>query len=143
MKHILFTITLFIVSSLASFAQNFEIECTPVSASVSVKYDNNMNPIVIGTVSNSSGCVWNGDKVIYKGNGKTIEGVDVHMSYSNNKGMRKVAQVNIAPNNKGSFSISFPRVAEGCKAYAYSVQGVRFSDGTYYRFGMPYNGYVQ
>lgn len=114
------------------------IACTPASVSASVRYDTNMNPIVTGTVSNGTGCFWEGrvngvDKIVYRGGGKNITTIEVNMSYAGGWNISKTAQVNIAPNNKGSFSVSFPKVTNGGTAYLYQVSAVRFSDGSIYR----------
>ncbi len=105
------------------------IACTPASVSASVRYDNNMNPMVTGSVSNGTGCFWEGrvngvDKIVYRGGGRNITAVEVNMSYSGGWNISKVAQVSISPNSKGTFSVSFPKTANGGTAYLYQVSAV-------------------
>lgn len=87
----------------------------------SVRYDENFNPIVCGTIEN--------DKQ------KTITGIEIEMHYLNSitdDGWKqtKVVQVNIAPNRSGSFQVQFNKTENGKPAFMYTLNRLRFSDGT-------------
>ena len=117
------------------------ISCSPASVRVSIKYSNDMNPIITGSIYNGTGCFWEGrrsdgkDIIVYRGGGHNITAIEVNMMYDGYSGhykMPKVIQVNIAPNESGNFSVSFPKIASGCEANYYIVSAVRFSDGSVY-----------
>ena len=118
------------------------ISCTPASVNVSIKYSNDMDPIITGSVYNGTGCFWEGRRsdgeniIVYRGGGHNITAIEVNMMYDGYSGhykIPKVIQVNIAPNKSGKFSVSFPKItSNGCEASYYIVSAVRFSDGSIY-----------
>lgn len=87
----------------------------------SVRYDENFNPVICGTIDNDKN--------------QTITGLEVTMHYLNSltdDGWKqtKVVQVNIAPYRSGSFQIQFDKIANGKPAYMYTLSRIRFSNGT-------------
>ena len=91
------------------------------SITYDIRYDNDFNPIVCGTIQNDTE--------------KTITSVEITMHYldyyeDNGWKQTKVVTVSIAPKTQGSFQLKFDKMAKGKPAFMFTLERFRYSDGT-------------